>query len=300
MAGKSDDSPKRTPPEEDRNPDKEIVAPSGIRIVEKPWSDVKPEGWTRFVCFSDTHGREGQIPENHLVPADILLHAGDFTDTGAPGQVARFSEWLQAYPAQHKVVIAGNHDVTFHEEFYEARGKNRFHRNRPFDCSKAKASLTGCTYLEDSATDVCGYHIYGSPWQPEFCDWAFNLPRGEESRKHWDAIPQSVDILMTHGPPHGIGDWTDSNLHAGCEELLAAIRRRAISANVVGHIHEGYGCRVDGATLFINASSCTLQMRPSNPPIVFDAPPPTELRKATRYAADQQAPVGKERGTEAS
>ena len=23
------------------------------------------------------------------------------------------------------------------------------------------------------------YKIYGSPWQPEFCDWAFNLPRGE-------------------------------------------------------------------------------------------------------------------------
>ena len=32
-----------------------------------------------------------------------------------------------------------------------------------------------CTYLEDSSTIVGGYTIYGSPYTPAFCDWAFNL-----------------------------------------------------------------------------------------------------------------------------
>ena len=36
-----------------------------------------------------------------------------------------------------------------------------------------------CIYLEDQEVTVEGLRIYGSPWQPEFCDWAFNLPRGE-------------------------------------------------------------------------------------------------------------------------
>ena len=46
--------------------------------------------------------------------------------------------------------------------------------------------------------------IYGSPWQPEFYNWAFNLPRnGEEMKARWDAIPDNTDILITHGPAYG-------------------------------------------------------------------------------------------------
>ena len=45
--------------------------------------------------------------------------------------------------------------------------------------------------------------FYGSPWQPEFHGWAFNLKRGEEIRKVWEKIPDEVDVLITHGPPYG-------------------------------------------------------------------------------------------------
>jgi len=38
--------------------------------------------------------------------------------------------------------------------------------------------LTNCTYLEDSECVVDGVRIYGAPWQPEFCGWAFNASRG--------------------------------------------------------------------------------------------------------------------------
>lgn len=131
--------------------------------------------------------------------------------------------------------------------------------------------------MEDSGTEVCGYGIYGSPWQPEFCDWAFNLPRGEECRKRWSAIPTSLDILLTHGPPEGFGDRPFRGAHVGCVDLRTAIEQREISVSLAGHIHDSYGCSADEATLYINASTCTRDYRPINPPIFFDAPPPAEL-----------------------
>ena len=41
---------------------------------------------------------------------------GDFTNTGELEQIKSFNDWLERYPAKEKVVIAGNHDVTLHEE----------------------------------------------------------------------------------------------------------------------------------------------------------------------------------------
>ena len=45
-----------------------------------------------------------------------------------------------------------------------------------------KKELTNCIYLQDSSVTICGLKIYGTPWQPEFCGWAFNLPRGQVSQ----------------------------------------------------------------------------------------------------------------------
>ncbi|MCK4490026.1 MAG: hypothetical protein KAU23_07180 [Anaerolineales bacterium] len=51
---------------------------------------------------------------------------------------------------------------------------------------------------------IDGTKFYGSPWQPWFYDWAFNLQRGPEIRSKWELIPEGIDILITHGPPYGI------------------------------------------------------------------------------------------------
>ena len=49
--------------------------------------------------------------------------------------------------------------------------------------------MTEVIYLKDSAVDILGLRIYGSPWQPAFNDWAFNLARGEALAKVWAKIP---------------------------------------------------------------------------------------------------------------
>ena len=39
--------------------------------------------------------------------------------------------------------------------------------------------------------------------QPVFCDWGFNLMRGQPLQEKWDLIPDDTDVLITHGPPIG-------------------------------------------------------------------------------------------------
>eukprot|EP01126_Amoeba_proteus_P042748 TRINITY_DN4659_c0_g1_i11.p1 TRINITY_DN4659_c0_g1~~TRINITY_DN4659_c0_g1_i11.p1 ORF type:complete len:310 (-),score=43.02 TRINITY_DN4659_c0_g1_i11:119-1048(-) len=225
----------------------------------------KAEGAVRFVCVSDTHestSRLGSIPEG-----DILIHAGDFTYTGGPEAVQMFDDWLASQPHEYKVVIAGNHDVTFDLDYYP----DHWHRyGTKHDAVKTKNLLKSCIYLEDSEVVVKGIRIYGSPWSVRFCDWAFNASLGEECQSHWNLIPVGVDVLITHGPPYGKGDKTVSDLLVGCPDLLKVIKELEIPVNICGHIHEGYGIRKQGKCTFINASSVNYNYKPVNAPIVFD------------------------------
>ena len=234
--------------------------------------DPKPPGHTRFVCISDTHNRTDTLK---IPDGDVLLHAGDFSDTGQPRDIEKFGHFLTNLPHQHKVVIAGNHDLTFDTQNYDELYKD-FRHPKKFDSIQLKASirsLPNVTYLEDSGTTINGIKIWGSPWQPEFCDWAFNLPRGEKCLEKWDLIPEGTDIVMTHGPPVGHGDLCFHGVRAGCVDLLGTLQNRVKPKyHIFGHIHEGYGTTTDGTTVFVNCSVCTYNYKPLNSPVVFDLP----------------------------
>lgn len=76
--------------------------------------------------------------------------------------------------------------------------------------------------------------------QPEFCKWAFNLPRGKECLSKWNLIPSDTDILVTHSPPLGFGDLCCTGVRAGCVELLSTVQQRIVPKyHVFGHVHEG-------------------------------------------------------------
>lgn len=208
----------------------------------------------RFVVTSDTHTLHDRVG---VPDGDVLLHAGDFTGRGLIPEVGAFNEWLGKQPHKHRVLIAGNHDFIFEEQPRLAR-----------------EMLTNCTaYLLDSEVVIEGVRIYGSPYQPRFFDWAFNLDRGRQIKAKWDLIPEGIDILMTHGPPLGHGDLTSRGEHVGCADLLDAIRRIKPKYHVFGHIHEGYGVTHEGLTTCINASALGDRAqtgRVINPPLVFD------------------------------
>lgn len=201
------------------------------------------------MCISDTHSTHDQMV---LPDGDLLLHAGDATKRGDRHEIEAFDRWLSAQPHRHRVVIAGNHDFAFERE------------------AEARHWITGATYLQDEGMTIEGLRIWGSPWQPRFFDWAFNLDRGQPLREVWSRIPDDVDVLLTHGPPHGILDRTFRGEDVGCEELLAAVQRVRPRLHVFGHIHEAYGRLERDGTVFVNASSCDLSYAPTQAPIVVD------------------------------
>lgn len=214
----------------------------------------------RIVCISDTHNFNDRI---EVPDGDILIHAGDATVNGKVHEVTEFCNWFSELPHKQKIYIAGNHDWLYFLDNPLAR------------------SLThkSVHYLQDDFVHVNGLKIYGSPWQPRFFDWAFNLERGPEMAEKWAKIPQDVDILLTHGPPFGILDKVNqkgSESHEGCEELRKRVEVLAafgkLKLHIFGHIHGGHGVHEEFNIKFINASICDEEYHPVQLPIIIDLP----------------------------
>ncbi len=203
----------------------------------------------RIVALADTHNlhRGLSIPDG-----DILIHAGDITAGGTLRELADFAAYFDSLPHRHKIIVAGNHDFCFEQ-------------NR----EKSVLKFKNCIYLQDQSITIEGVKFYGSPWQPWFLDWAFNLDRGPEMREKWDLIPPDTDVLITHGPPFGVRDKAYGE-HLGCQDLLEALERVRPSVHIFGHIHEGAGITSNKNIIFINASSCNGNYELVNAPIVYD------------------------------
>jgi predicted phosphodiesterase len=205
----------------------------------------------RIVLLSDTHNQHADVV---LPPGDLLIHAGDFSGRGRLEEVQAFLGWYGRQPHRHKVLIAGNHD------FLAERQPALFQSIIP----------ENVIYLNDSGCEIEGFRIWGSPVQPWFYDWAFNRQRGTDIARHWDLIPADTDILITHGPAHGILDRVEKGPHVGCEELIQRIHAIQPLLHVCGHIHEAHGDVQVGKTRFVNASVLDLGYKMVWEPTVVD------------------------------
>jgi len=219
----------------------------------------------RIVFISDTHGLHDQM-RVPVPDGDILIHAGDATMMGRMNEIAAFGAWFRHLPHKHKIFVAGNHDWMFE-------------KNPSLAADLLNQGILGLnntpkvTYLLDNEVTIEGLRIYGSPWQPRFYDWAFNVDRGDAIKRKWDLIPEGVDVLITHGPPKGVQDQISPILggeHLGCEELMPVVSRIKPKIHVFGHIHGGYGKTQYADTLFINAAICDEAYKPIHEPIVVD------------------------------
>jgi Icc-related predicted phosphoesterase len=153
--------------------------------------------------------------------------------------------WIATLPHRHKLVVAGNHDWAFVRSPDEAR---------------ALISGAGAKYLEDARVAIAGFRFWGSPWTPVFHDWAFMLTP-DELTPAWERIPEGLDVLVTHGPPRGIGD--DG---LGCAALRDRVATVAPRVHVFGHIHQAGGTWREGPTLFANVTT----WEGDRPPTVID------------------------------
>lgn len=221
----------------------------------------------RITFISDTHTKHNKL-DGFLPGGDILIHAGDLTSRGYITEIENFAKWydkINNYDT--KVFICGNHDFGFQDDY-----------------EKVKGLLTGyktIDYLQDDWMMVGEDYekmvkIWGTPWQPEFFNWAFNLPRGEKLMEKWNLIPTDVDILVTHGPPFGKLDYVAyDGKNVGCEDLLFKVQEIKPKIHVFGHIHESFGYVFDGNTHYINAAVLNGRYEFRNKPVTIDWDPET-------------------------
>ncbi|MBX3167308.1 MAG: metallophosphoesterase [Candidatus Eremiobacteraeota bacterium] len=159
---------------------------------------------------------------------------------------------LGRLPHPHKLIIAGNHDLPWYR--------------RP---RYARLWLHHARYLQDSGAEVLGFKVWGSPWQPDFAQWAFYQERDSPKLAYiWEKIPDDTQILITHVPPAGIMDFMTEDGPSGCTQLLARISElRHLKLHIFGHVHGGYGRLERAGTIFVNAAICDDSYRPIRSPI---------------------------------
>ncbi|KAJ3995114.1 Metallo-dependent phosphatase-like protein [Lentinula boryana] len=225
-----------------------------IVYLEYDPSNLPPpsSGYTRFICVSDTHARQFPVPDG-----DVLLHSGDLTNTGTIAEFEKTMDWIRSLPHKWKIIIAGNHDLPLHADWYEMnydRWSTSGHtmpqdRGRILNLLKGKnAQESNVVYLQNELYTFQAreggrsWSVYGSPWSPEFYNWAFGYT-ATEGPSLISRFPKS-DILLTHGPPRNILDRTNRGDFPGCPTLADTLPRLRPRLHLFGHIHEAHGAHI--------------------------------------------------------
>lgn len=120
--------------------------------------------------------------------------------------------------------------------------------------------LFNCTYLENESIEIQGIKFYGSPMMTEGPRMAFRTT--DDPDKVWSAIPDDIDVLITHIPPYGILDQD-----YGCKGLIKKVKEIKPKVHCFGHIHAWNGTKKVDDIQFIN---CACEWEPLNAPYYFD------------------------------
>ncbi|KAL8938007.1 MAG: hypothetical protein Q9211_003408 [Gyalolechia sp. 1 TL-2023] len=226
----------------------------GMMDPTTPSSSVR----TRFLIVSDTHGTEFGPEEKPLRHADVAIHCGDLTEESKLEEFRASIRLLEDIRAPLKLVIAGNHDFTMDILAFK---KKVAAVNPPLDPELVRkvygdygearqmfeeAEAAGIVFLDEGThrfnlVNCAALTVYASPWTPSFGDWGFRYPPNEG---HKFSVAEEVDVVITHGPPKGIMDYTDDRTRAGCPSLFGAVARARPRLHCFGHIHEGWGAKL--------------------------------------------------------
>ena len=196
----------------------------------------------RVVCISDTHVRWNSLEKLQLPDGDVLVHCGDFTNSGTKQEWKSMVRFMNeaASRFRHRVFICGNHD-------YVEKGQTPEKIQQMFG--------DAATYLQDSAVAIDGVKFYGTPCTN--INMAFHANE-DQQEVVFSAIPEDTDVLLTHQPPFNCLDlaWvrnSDNRRCHWCSQVheryqhwgSKALRRRVAMVNpsvhVFGHVHDEKG-----------------------------------------------------------
>jgi len=211
----------------------------------------------KICVISDVHCRWKKL----VIPScDLLISCGDYSFKGESWVVKDFHKWLNEQPAKHIISVQGNHEKWVESNFQLAK-------------DIAEQACPGIHFIDEGLVEIEGVKIWCSAISKFFCNWAWNRYPGEELQKHWDLIPQGVDIICTHGPCYGILDGVEKfngTEHCGDKQLLDRVLEVKPKFHLSGHIHPGWGTHVQDGITFINAAICNDSYDAVNLPITFE------------------------------
>ncbi|QSS59633.1 serine/threonine phosphatase [Histoplasma capsulatum] len=212
---------------------------------------------TRFLILSDTHSQEFTIDTE----ADVAIHCGDLTEGSTLEEFHSAIKLLTDLKAPLKLVIPGNHDFTLDIPLFKKRVELQlkyldaalikraygdFGEARQLFNSDA-ATSAGIVFLEEGTHSFdlrngASLTVFASPSTPsQGGGWAFQYPLRSG---HTFEISNTVDLVMTHGPPKGILDHTLSGDSAGSTLVFEALARARPRLHCFGHIHERWGAKL--------------------------------------------------------
>ena len=209
---------------------------------------------SNIYAIADLHGQLPEVPGD----ADVVLIAGDivpdFYEHREDGSnIALQSDWLDS---EFRAWLG-----SFDAEVVACWGNHDYVGEHP-----ALIPDLPWTLLQDSEAVVAGVRVYGTPWVPNLQRWAF-YASWQALKARADMIPD-CDVLMSHGPPYGYGDFVPYNQkyaekygtplegeHVGDSALLGAIKRLRPAVTICGHIHESRGRHVYEDNLILNVAA---------------------------------------------
>lgn len=184
----------------------------------------------QVVCISDTHDQQVK----NVPPGDLLIHAGDLTNSGSAADIQRQVDWLANQPHKYIVVVPGNHDNWFDpkarlEEDVTTGASVKFPAH-------VKFLQNNWVVLDFGYENQRPVKVFGMGGAPE-CGPALSYERNQDP---WaGVVPKDTDILVSHTPPASHRDLYGRH---GCWKLLREYSHvRWVMLHVFGHIHRASG-----------------------------------------------------------
>lgn len=189
--------------------------------------------------------------------ADVAIHCGDLTQESKLAEYRTAIKLLKDIDAPLKLVIAGNHDFTldiptFKQKISEALPPldPGLARKEYGDYGESRQLLeqakdSGIMFLDEGThhftlNNGASLTVYASPYTPSLGDWGFQY----HPEQGHDFSMEGADVVITHGPPRGIMDYTNSGQRAGSSSLFGALARTRPRLHCFGHIHEAWGAKL--------------------------------------------------------
>lgn len=213
----------------------------------------------KLVCISDTHGQHSKL---EIPLGDVLIHSGDATMVGKKDETKSFLQWFASQPHQYKIFVPGNHDFSFDSQaVFDKWNKNRYNQITNPDIDQIKYDSlkfckdNGIIVLINESVVINEVNFYGTPNTPIFFNWAFNNSEYDLENNIYNHIPQSTEVLISHGPPKDILDLCTSG-NVGSVALANRVKQlNNLKISIFGHIHDSHGLLAhNDGIIYINSS----------------------------------------------